>query len=220
VPEKEGRPNHGKKSKFLSQTHFIPSEPTIASRRIAIIIADGYDNTTVTAMQTLLKAANAFPFIIGIRRSAIQAEGEVESSQRAGLVPAHHLEGMRSTMFDALYIPGGSHIQKLRANGRAIHWVREAFAHCKALGASGEGVDLLATAIGSIKQVKLASKEEQGITQSYGVVTAGKSDTAGLIEKVKMAKDAKDFTGAFFHAVSCHRHFDRELDGLASLVAY
>jgi catalase len=171
-------------------------------------------------MQSMLKAADAFPFIIGIRRSVIHAEDEVESSHRAGLVPAHHLEGMRSTMFDGLYIPGGSHIQTLQTNGRAVHWVREAFAPCKALGASGEGVDLLVTAIGSIEQVKLARKGEQGITQSYGVVTAGDRDTAGLMEKVKMAKDAKDFAGAFFHAVSCHRHFDRELDGLTAMVAY
>jgi catalase len=171
-------------------------------------------------MQTSLKAANAFPFIIGIRRSTIHAEGEDETSRSAGIVPAHHLEGMRSTMFDALFIPGGSHIQKLRTNGRAIHWIREAFAHCKALGASGEGINLLATAIGSIEQVKLASKGDQGITESYGVVTAGKGDAAGLMEKAKMAKDAKDFAGAFLYAVSCHRHFDREMDGLTGMVAY
>ena len=43
VPQKEGRPNHGKKAKGLSQMDFLPKEPTIATRRIAIIIADGYD---------------------------------------------------------------------------------------------------------------------------------------------------------------------------------
>ena len=123
-------------------------------------------------------------------------------------------------MFDALFIPGGSHVETLRKNGRAVHWVREAFAHCKAIGATGEGVDLVHTAIEPVEKVKLASKGEQGITESYGVVTAGKSDASGITEMVKMAKDAKDFAGAFFHAISCHRHFDRELDGLSSMVAY
>ncbi|ERF76056.1 Catalase A [Endocarpon pusillum Z07020] len=220
VPEKEGRPNHGKKSKSLSQTYFMPSEPTIASRRVAILIGDGFDKATVKAMQTSLKAANAFPFVIGVRRSTIYGEGEDKSSSSAGMMPAHHLEGMRSTMFDALFIPGGSHNQTLQKNGRAIHWVREAFAHCKAIGAMGEAVELIKTAIGSVDKVKLASVGEQGVIESYGVVTAGKSEASGIGEMIKMLKGAKDFAGAFFYSISCHRHFEREMEGLSSMVAY
>jgi catalase len=220
IPDKQGRPNHGKKSKPLSQTYYMPEEPTIASRRVAILIADGFEKSTVIAMKAALKAANAFPFIIGPRRSTIYADGEDKSSSDAGTTPDHHLEGMRSTLFDSLFIPGGSHIPTFQKNGRAVHWVREAFAHCKAIGAMGEGVELVKTAIGTIEQVKLASAGEHGVTESYGVITASNSDSSGIKEIVKMAQDAKDFTGAYFHSISCHRHFDREMDGLSKMVAY
>ena len=220
IPEREGRPNHGKKSRSLSQTYYMPKEPTIASRRVAILIADGFDKAAVVGMKTALKASEAFPFVIGPRRSTIYADGEDKSSIDAGVMPDHHLEGMRSTLFDAIFIPGGSHTPTFQKNGRAVHWIREAFAHCKAIGAMGEGVELLKSAFGTVEQVKLASTGEHGVTESYGVVTARKSDMSGFKEIVKMAKDAKDFAGAFFHSISCHRHFDREMDGLSEMVAY
>ena len=198
----------------------MPEEPTIASRRVAILIADGFDKSAVAAIKMALKAASALAFIIGPRRSTIYADGEDKSSSSAGMMPDHHLEGMRSTLFDALFIPGGSHIPTLQKNGRAVHWVREAFAHCKAIGATGEGVELVKTAIGTVDQVRMAPVGEQGVTESYGVVTAGKSDTSGVTEMVKMAKDAKDFAGAFFHSISCHRHYEREMEGLSEMVAY
>ncbi|KAH0838534.1 catalase-like domain-containing protein [Lanmaoa asiatica] len=43
LPSEPGRPNHGKKSRGLSQTDFMPKEPTIVSRRIAIMVADGFN---------------------------------------------------------------------------------------------------------------------------------------------------------------------------------
>lgn len=41
IPEKPARVNHGKKSAPLSQMYYKPEKPTIASRRIAFLIADG-----------------------------------------------------------------------------------------------------------------------------------------------------------------------------------
>lgn len=41
VPDKPARQNHGKKSVALSQLYYKPEQPTIASRRIAFLIADG-----------------------------------------------------------------------------------------------------------------------------------------------------------------------------------
>ena len=53
---------------------------------------------------------------------------------------------MRSTMFDSVFIPGGTHIESLRNQDRVVHWVREAFGHLKAIGATGEAVNLVKTA--------------------------------------------------------------------------
>ena len=75
------------------------------------------------------------------KRQTVFAEGESKSGK--GIQPDHHFEGMRSTMFDSVFIPGGSHIETLCKQGRVVHWVREAFGHLKAIGATGEAVKLV-----------------------------------------------------------------------------
>lgn len=139
LPEKPGRPNHGKRTTGLSQFEFMPKVPTIKSRRIAILLADGFDMKEVTGMKTALLAAGAVPFIIGPRRGTIYSAGESKGSGK-GVQADHHFEGQRSTMFDALFIPGGGEsVKTLAGNGRSLHWMLEAFGHLKTIGAVGEG---------------------------------------------------------------------------------
>lgn len=135
VPDKPARGNAGQMAPKLSQLEFLPKTPMIATRRIAILVADGFELSEVLAVRTALAAAKATTWIIGPRRASVKSEGEGE-----GLVADHHFEGQRSTAFDALYIPSGAeHAKSLVGNGRAIHWIREAFGHCKAIGAIGQG---------------------------------------------------------------------------------
>ncbi|KAI9660017.1 MAG: catalase A [Bathelium mastoideum] len=217
-PQKAGIANHGKKAKGLSQLEFLPKEPTIATRRVAILIADGYDPIAYAAIVAALKSAKALPFTIGPRRTPVFAAGESRDSGK-GVQPDHHLEGMRSTLFDALFIPGGEQsINTLRKQGRALHWVREAFGHLKAIGATGEAVSFLRDAVLLPQGVKLSYGED--LTNSYGVVTAVKTQPEHLREVVKMAKGAANFVDAFFFEISQHRNWERELDGLAEQVAY
>lgn len=169
IPEKAVRQNHGKTSKGLSQTELQPREPTIESRRVAIIIADGYDAVAYDGMVAALKGAKAVPYTIGTRRSPIFA-GSKDSGK--GVTPDHHMEGMRSTMFDSVFVPGGADsIATLCKNGRAIHWVREAFAHLKTIGAVGEAVDFVRDACG-VPGIELSASGD--VMESYGVVTAAK----------------------------------------------
>lgn len=136
VPDKPGRENHGKSDPTLSQEFYIPKKPTIATRRIAILITDGFNLLELEAVRSALTSGQATTWIIGPRRGKVYADGE--SGQF--ILADHHFEGQRSTMFDAIYIPSGSHAKELANNGRAIHWIREAFGHCKAIGAVGEGM--------------------------------------------------------------------------------
>jgi len=217
IPQKAGRPNHGKTAKGLSQMDFMPSEPTIATRRIAIIIADGFDLVAYNGMKTAIKAAKALPFTIAPRRHYIYPAG-VDKSSGKGVMPDHHLEGMRSTMFDSVFVPGGAEsIETLRKNGRAVHWVREAFGHLKAIGATGEAVALIKDAC-ALPQMEFSNSGE--VTDCYGVVTAAKVQPESFKETVKMAKGAKDFVDAYLWNISQHRNFQREMDGLSSMVAY
>ena len=140
VPEQPARENHGKKSTPLSQVYYAPKKPTIKSRRIAILVADGFDLAQVEALRAAIKAGSATSWVIGPRRGWVYPEGAVVGSGKGGVWADHHYEGQRSTLFDAFIVPGGAKsAQALAENGRTIHWVREAFGHCKAIGAIGEG---------------------------------------------------------------------------------
>lgn len=217
IPQKAGRPNHGKKAKGLSQLEFMPKEPIIATRMVAIIIADGYDPVAYNGIYAALKSAGAMPFTIAPRRTPIFAAGESKDSGK-GVKPDHNLEGQRSTMYDSIFIPGGADsIATLRKNGRALHYVREAFGHLKAIGATGEAVSFVKDAC-ALPGVEFSNGGD--VVDSYGVVTAAKVAPESFKEALKMAKGAKEFVDAYTYAISCHKNWDRELDGLSTMVAY
>ncbi|KAL5534606.1 hypothetical protein ACEPAG_1069 [Sanghuangporus baumii] len=220
MPDKPGRPNHGHKAPRLSQFDFMPKSPTIKSRRIAILVADGFDLSVVKAMKAALSVAGALPFVIGPRRGEIYPKGTT-FGKGGGIVADHHLEGQRSTMFDALFIPGGAESVKILAgNGRAIHWVLEAFGHLKAIGAVGEGVDFLRDAV-RLPGIQFAEPSGDSVTVDFGIVTAPKMGSpASLSEGLKIVKNATDFIGAFAYQISQHKCFEREVAGLSSKVAY
>lgn len=217
VPKEAKRQKHNKKAKGLSQTEFPPEKPTIATRMVAILIADGYDPVAYNGIKTALTAAGALPFTIGTRRNKIYAAGEDKGTGK-GVQPDHHLEGMRSTMFDSVFVPGGAKsIETLRKNGRAIHWVREAFGHLKAIGATGEGVQFVRDAV-DLPGMEFSTSAD--VVDSYGVVTAAQVQPESLKEAVNMVKGAKDFLSAYTFAISQHKNWDRELQGLNAMVAY
>ncbi|KAL7959275.1 catalase-like domain-containing protein [Trichoderma compactum] len=216
VPDKAGQTNHGKKAKGLSQMEYLPGEPIIASRRIAIIVADGYDPIAFNAIYGAIQGAKAIPLVIGTHRSETFADEDSQSGK--GIVPDHHLEGQRSTMFDALFVPGGKQaIETLSKNGRALHYIREAFGHLKPIGATGEGVLLVEKAL-QLPTVVTSSDNEA--VESYGVVTLKSVHPERLGELVSAAKNAKGFLDKFVYAISVHRCWEREIDGLSTMVAY
>ena len=139
VPE-SARPNHGKTSQGLSQRDFLPKEPTIKSRRIAILIADGVNAAEVEGLRAAIQMAGATAWLIGPRRGKIDGARQSPEHDAPGLIADHHFEGQRSTLFDAIIVPSGEvHVEALAGCGRVVHWVREAFGHLKAIGAIGEG---------------------------------------------------------------------------------
>ena len=213
TPQKQSLENPGKKAKNLSQMDFLPEKPTIATRRIAILIADGYDEASYEAVKAAIKAAGALPFTIGPKRQ------KVASATGGGVQPDHHFKGMRSTLFDAIFVPGGSGVAALKKEGLARFWVREAFGHLKAIGAIGEGIELVKAALIETEGVSIASASEAGVQESYGVVTCGAPKVESLKEAVNIARDGKNFIDQFFYQISCHRNWQRELDGLADMVS-
>lgn len=239
VPEKPARINHGKKDQSLSQLYYAPKTPTIASRRIAVLITDGFNLTEVEAVRAALGSAKATTWVIGPRRAKIHSEGGNIISG-AGMVADHHFESQRSTLFDAIYIPSGAeHAKNLATNGRAVHWIREAFGHCKAIGAIGDGELHLpgaSTFIGiessfiaaavvkqvlNLPEVDFANSGTDDVVSSYGVVTTGKYNiSSAIVDALEIAPGPKGFVSNFAYEISKHRCYEREMDGLTSRVAY
>ena len=219
VPERVTNTNPGKKAPRLSQTEFAPSTPSIASRRIAILIGDGFDAVAFNGLRAAILAARAQPIVIGTKRSRIYADGEKSYvAAGVGIVPDHQLDGVRSTLFDATFIPGGSHIKTLSQNGQVRHWVAETFGHLKALGASGGATGLVKESLAAVPGLQIASS---GPIEWYGVVTIdGIQKPENFKETVDIVSGAKDFVGMFFYQIAHHRNYQRELDGLASAVPF
>lgn len=217
TPSQALRRNHGQRARGLSQTEYPVRQPgSIASRRIAIIIGDGFDRAAFTSMRDAIKQAGALPFVIGTKRQPILAEGETDSttskssgSTKDGVVADHHFDGQRSTMFDATFVPGGSaaYIKSLSQMGLARHWIAETFGHLKPLGATGAAVELVKSALAGVPGLQTTA--DAGATEWYGVVTGGGKGNV-----------PPAFTDAFFGQISQHRNFQREMDGLASTVAF
>jgi catalase len=218
IPDQPGRANHGKSSKPLSQVYYNPKKPTIVSRRVAILVADGFNLDEVKFVYRALSDAKAMTFIIGPHRGEIRASGYDRDSEKK-IKADHHFEGQRSTLFDALYIPSGDHINQLARNGRAVQYVREAFGHCKAIGATGVAIGFLRDTV-DLPGVEFQHPDSSQVKISYGVVTTGEFDIKpGPLRSVHDS-ESMDFMTEFVNVISCHRSYERELDGLTSRVAF
>ncbi len=89
----------------------------------------------------------------------------------------------------------------------------------KAISATGEAVNLVKTAR-EVEGMSFSASGSHDVVDSYGVVTAGAAKPESFKETINMAKGAKDFIAAYTFAISQHKNFDREMDGLSSMVAY
>jgi len=193
----------GKKAKNLSQMDFLGEKGVgIKGRRFAVFIADGFDKAQVEEFKKTITDQSALAFVIGERRGIMKQTGQKDTE--GGIKADHHWEGQRSTMFDGLYIPGGTHVDTLCKSGRALHWVREAFGHLKVIAASGEAVKFVKKALADAEGLKYS---DSSVECSYGVITAGANKHTELVTE-------------FVSLASQHKIFKRELDGLSTMVAY
>ena len=67
-------------------------QPTIETRRVAILVTDGFDRPAYDGIVAALQSAKAVPYTIGTRRTPIYAEGESKESGK-GVKPDHQYGG-------------------------------------------------------------------------------------------------------------------------------
>jgi len=158
---------------------------SIRTRKVAILAADGVDESELTAIKKALTAA-------GANIKIIAPHGGFLASDRGTRIKVDHsLATTSSVLFDAVYIPGGSQsISTLKNEDDALYFINEAFKHYKSLAASSEGCDLLTCSCG-IEALAGPGNLTEGI----------------ILERDKsLEKTARDF----IDAISMHRHWNRK----------
>jgi catalase len=118
----------------------VSAPGSIATRKVAILVADRFDGAGVASLQKALKAQGATGLLVAPRLGAIAADDGVSHSPEFSILTAS------SVLFDAVYVAGGPHAPDWLAEADAVDFVREAFKHCKAVAATGEGVEVLRAA--------------------------------------------------------------------------
>ncbi|WP_085508599.1 catalase [Thalassobacillus devorans] len=129
----EGGSNVTKASPALSQenTNKLPH-----TRKVGVIVAEGFNGQEVTSVIEALKKAEVEPEIISNKL------GTVKGTDGEELKADHTFLTGESVLFDALYAAGSKSMDK-KFQQDALYFLKEAFAHYKPIGATHEGVDLL-----------------------------------------------------------------------------
>jgi catalase len=118
-----------------------PGEASIATRRVAVLVADGIDAAGVLAAHQRLAEVGAVPRFVGTTLGRVQCSGgetiEVEISLEAG--PA--------VLYDAVVLPDGKEgVDALQVVGHAMEFVKDQYRHCKPILALGAASAMLEAA--------------------------------------------------------------------------
>lgn len=111
---------------------------SITTRNIAFLVADGVDENSLNTMKIALEIEGATVKIIAPKLGRIQGlNGREIKVDKSFLTTA-------SVLFDAVYIPSGKKsVNALIAEPDAIHFMNQAYKHCKPIAVDEYGVELL-----------------------------------------------------------------------------
>jgi catalase len=155
----------------------------IQTRRIAVVMAAGAELGAFKVVQQALLDAGATTRVVAAHL------GFVTSSSGQQVPVDHTFQTMPSVMFDAVLVPaGGAAAQALLKDGDAVHFVLEAYKHCKPLCLIGESLEIL----------RRAGVAQEDGPPAAGVIVGTNEPTARL----QMAQD-------FIAAIARHRHWNR-----------
>ncbi len=156
---------------------------SIKTRQIAILAADGVSAKAINAMKQALKKEGAAAEVIAPRNGFVLGDDKSEI-----LVDKTFLTSS-SVFYDAVYVPsGGESINALLEEADAIHFLNQAYKHCKAIAADDGAKQLLeATYFG--KKLSADGKNESGVV---------------------IGKDAAAVSKSFIEAIAQHRFWERE----------
>jgi catalase len=175
----------------------------IGTRKVAILVAEGFDYDQAMQLREALEAKGAWPQFIAKRDGKLEGSGG-----RAIEVDMMHVT-TDPVLWDAVFVPGGrKSVDAMMKQGDVLGFLDSAFRHFKPIGAMGEGVELLA----GRNWNGLEFSEKGGPVQSdQGVVTLRDANgDAGDSGDTGNTRDA--FVTEFVEAVGAHRHWSRDVE--------
>lgn len=195
-PENPGGSGETASSPAVSQENSIKQA---ATRKVAILIENGFNMDDVVQVTTQLESAGLHADIISKNQGMITSAGGEQIEAVKSYATAS------SIMYDALYIPGGKQsTDQLMTHQDAKTFVIDAFTHAKTIGAANSAVDLLMTS--DIKQVTFADTNTANkVVTDLGIVT------------IRETNDLNAFTQELIDNIAQHRHWARgNIDGKMS----
>ena len=167
----------------------MANSPTdsIKTRKIAILAADGVNDANIEIVKTALTEAGATCEVIAPKL------GFVAGISDTPVAVAKSLLTTASVLYDAVYVAGGTNcVATLEADPDAVHFLNEAFKHCKAIAFDADAI-----------QVIKATYFGRKLPDDY-------SDESVLLEGVIMGHNANELSVKFIKAIAQHRFWERE----------
>ncbi|WP_201755750.1 catalase [Corallococcus silvisoli] len=153
--------------------------PSIKTRKIAALVANGVDADELMAVKKELEAQGAQVKVIARWLGTVKAANGQDVPVDKSALTTDSIE------YDGVFIPGGAaSVAVLKKDGKARHFVQEAYLHCKTVGASKDAEDVLKAC---------------EIDPAAPGIVAGSKAGAG-----------KALATALAQALAKHRHWDRQ----------
>jgi catalase len=123
-------------SPALSQLNTVKG--SIKSRRVAMLLAPGFDGGQVQSVKAALEAGGAHPDVVSLALGVVRAaDGTLVPVDKTSQVAA-------SVLYDAVFVPGGAaHVAALAELDEVSRFLTEAFKHGKSIGVVAEAAELL-----------------------------------------------------------------------------
>lgn len=174
------------KSEALSMANTI--KDSIETRKIAILAADGVDGKSLSKVKDTLVGQGAVVHIIAPKL------GEITSAEDQKIQVDESFLTAASVLYDAVYVPGGTNsAASLEAEANAVHFLNEAFKHCKAIAADAGAIQVL----------------EAGYF--FKKLPAEYSKETVLREGVIVSDDVDSLADLFTQMIAMHRFWEREV---------
>ena len=150
-------------------------------------MADGADDSSLQIVQESLLNEGCIVEIISPKLGFVMSKNDEQIAVDKSFLTAE------SVLYDAEYVPGGTNsIATLEAEADAVHFLNQAFKHCKPIAANAEALQVLES------------------TYFYKKLPSKFTEETVLMEGVVISNDAPSLAKHFMEAIAQHRFWERE----------